>query len=151
MMSLTEGGCFSCKISARGSRLVRRVATSCPRVLPLVVCLCACTSIPEGRSAVDDVTILNTHQVDDDDVTAKLATQATSKFLYLFRGILYDYELYDPSVVQHDLARVERVYRSRGFYDAQARVGSQVMTRHLLALTDRNRVDIDLQHLRLRP
>jgi outer membrane protein insertion porin family/translocation and assembly module TamA len=104
-----------------------------PWILPLVVLLCACTSIPEGGSAVDDVTILNTHKVDDDDVTAKLATQATTKFLYLFRGILYDYVLYDPSVVQHDLARVERVYRSRGFYDAHARVGRiiQVSKNHV--------------------
>src|SRR5882762_851022 len=36
-------------------------------------------------------------------------------------------------------------------FDSQARVGPQVMTRHLLALTDRDGVDIDLQHPRLRP
>ena len=35
--------------------------------------------------------------------------------------------------------------------DAQARIGSQVVARHLLALAYRDRVDIDLQHLRLGP
>ena len=35
--------------------------------------------------------------------------------------------------------------------DAQARVGAQVMARHFLALADRDGVDVDLQHLRLRP
>src|SRR5688572_28053506 len=35
--------------------------------------------------------------------------------------------------------------------DAQARVGAQMMTRHLLSLADRDRIYSDLQHLRLRP
>jgi len=35
--------------------------------------------------------------------------------------------------------------------DSQTCVGPKVMTRHFLALTDCDRVDIDLQHPRLRP
>jgi outer membrane translocation and assembly module TamA len=99
----------------------------------LALVLTACTKIPEGRSSVDDVTVLNAHKVDSSDVEGKLATQPTTKFLYLFRGILYDYELYDPAVVQEDLARVERFYRSRGYYDAHARAGRviQVSKNHV--------------------
>jgi outer membrane protein assembly factor BamA len=100
---------------------------------PIVLSLCACTSIPPGRSAIDDVSVLNTHQVDESDVEGKLASQTTTKFLYLFRGILYDYEVYDPAVLQEDLARVERYYRARGFYDAHARAGRviQVSKNHV--------------------
>ncbi len=72
---------------------------------------------------MNDVTVLGSHKVDGDDIEAKLATQSTTKFLYLFRGILYDYEIYDPAVLQNDLARVERIYRARGYYEAHARAG----------------------------
>ncbi|MGQ0547140.1 MAG: hypothetical protein ACT4P3_17710 [Betaproteobacteria bacterium] len=41
--------------------------------------------------------------------------------------------------------------RRRQCLDAQARVGPQVMARDLLALADRDGIDIDLQHLCLRP
>jgi outer membrane protein assembly factor BamA len=139
-MSLTEDGrLFSetSKIRAAGpsgSTVVQRVAQWGPWILPGVVSLlCACTSIPDGRSAIDEVTVLNTHKVEESDVEGKLATQATTKFLYLFRGILYDYELYDPAILQEDLARVERYYRARGYYDAQARAGRviQVSKKHV--------------------
>ena len=104
-----------------------------PWILSSVLFPCACTSIPEGRSAIDAVTIRQTHEVDESDLTDKLATQATTKFLYVFRGILYDYELYDPAVLQRDLARMEHIYRSRGFYDARARAGrvTQVSKNHV--------------------
>lgn len=82
-----------------------------------------CTSIPKGRSAIDDVVIHGAHAIDPSDVADKLATGATSKFLGLFRGVVYDYEVYDPSVLQRDMARVERFYRGKGFFEAHARVG----------------------------
>jgi outer membrane translocation and assembly module TamA len=117
---------WGCLVSAWSRRLYPAL------VLPLLA-LSACTSIPKGRSAVDDVTVLNTHKVDASDVEGKLATQSTTKFLYMFRGILYDYELYDPAVLQEDLARVERYYRTRGFYDAHARAGrvTQISANHV--------------------
>jgi outer membrane translocation and assembly module TamA len=100
---------------------------------PLGALLCACTSIPKGRSGIDDVTVRGTDKLDSSEIEGKLATQSTSKFLYLFRGILYDYELYDSAVLQEDLARVERFYRTRGFYEAHARAGRvfQVSNNHV--------------------
>jgi len=80
-----------------------------------------CASIPPGRSAVDSVRIVNADQVDGRDVTDKLATTGSPKFLGLFRGIVYDYEIFDASTLQRDLARVERYYRGRGFLEAHAR------------------------------
>lgn len=93
-------------------------------VLALFAVLAAgCTSIPKGRSGIDDVVLKGTHALDPSDVADKLATAPTAKFLGLFRGIVYDYEVFDPSVLQRDMARVERFYRGKGFLEAHARAG----------------------------
>ncbi len=57
------------------------------------------------------------------DVEDKIATAPSPKFLYLFRGVVYDYEVFDQNTFQQDLARVERFYRARGYYNAHAREG----------------------------
>jgi outer membrane translocation and assembly module TamA len=85
--------------------------------------LAACSKIPPGRSAVDSVRIANAHEVASGDIEAKLATQASPRFLFLFPGLVYDYEVYDEAVLQRDMARIERVYEARGFFGAHARVG----------------------------
>ena len=90
-----------------------------------------CSRIPQGRSAVDSVTIADAHEVSAGDLEAKLATQASTKFLYLFQGVAYDYSIYDEAVLQRDMARLVRVYRSKGFFDAHARVAHvQEVKRH---------------------
>ncbi|HEY6460985.1 MAG TPA: POTRA domain-containing protein, partial [Polyangiaceae bacterium] len=98
------------------------------RVLTLLVLGAAaaalgCSSIPEGRSAVDSVTIASAGSLPADDVQDRLATTASSKFLGLFRGVFFDYEIFDPAILQRDLARVERYYRGHGFLEAHARAG----------------------------
>jgi outer membrane protein insertion porin family/translocation and assembly module TamA len=82
-----------------------------------------CKTIPEGHSAVNKVTVRGSDQLDDDDVRDKMATTESTKFLMLFRGILFEYSLFDRFVFQRDLARVEAFYRSKGYYDAHARAG----------------------------
>jgi len=82
-----------------------------------------CSSIPEGRSAIDSVRIVNASALDGRDVGDKLATTESPKFLGIFRGLFYDYEIFDASMLQRDLARVERYYRGHGFLDARARAG----------------------------
>ncbi|NUP05227.1 MAG: BamA/TamA family outer membrane protein [Polyangiaceae bacterium] len=83
----------------------------------------ACTTIPKGMAAVDTVDVEGTDRVSSSDVEERLATAPTKKFLGLFRGIVYDYSLFDRSVLQRDLERVERFYRARGYYEAKARAG----------------------------
>ena len=83
----------------------------------------ACASIPRGRSAVDSVDIVGARSVDPGAIVDKLATAPSPRLFGLFRGIGVDYSIYDPSVLQRDLARVERYYRGRGFFEAHARVG----------------------------
>lgn len=83
----------------------------------------ACTSIPKGKSGVDEVTLRGADHVDADDTLGKIATAETPKFLGLFRGVVYDYVIFDRFVLQRDLARIERFYQARGYYDAKARAG----------------------------
>ncbi|HEY1692486.1 MAG TPA: POTRA domain-containing protein [Polyangiaceae bacterium] len=92
-----------------------------------------CSTIPPGRSAVDSVHVDNTKELKSGDVEDQLATQASAKFLFLFQGIAYDYSVYDEAVLQRDMARVERFYRSKGFFGAHARVAKveQVSSSHV--------------------
>ena len=82
-----------------------------------------CTRIPRGRYAVDDLAIEGTSKVDSSDIEEKIATAESPRFLGLFRGIVLDYELFDPYILERDLARIERYYRARGYYEAHARAG----------------------------
>ena len=80
-----------------------------------------CTYVPPGRSAIDKVKVHGTDVIDPGEITDRLATTESPRFLGLMRGVVYDYSIYDDSVLQRDLARVERYYRGRGFLDAHAR------------------------------
>ena len=82
-----------------------------------------CASIPKGTAAVDGVRVDGNDKVSGSDIEEKMATAESPKFLGLFRGVVYDYELFDRTVLQRDLERVERYYRARGYYEAQVRAG----------------------------
>lgn len=88
---------------------------------PLLLAYCA--AIPRRSAAVDSVRIDGTHEVDSGDIEAKMATAPSPKFLGLFRGVVYDYEIFNQAVLQTDLQRIERYYRARGFYKARVRAG----------------------------
>ena len=89
----------------------------------LLTLLPGCASIPAGRAAVDAVHIEGNHALDTGDIEDKLATAPSPKFLALWSGVIFDYEIFDRFVLQRDLARVERFYRARGYYEAHARAG----------------------------
>lgn len=98
-------------------------------VLPILLAasatlwLSACASVPPGRLVVDSVRVRGQGGVSEGDVEEKLATARSPKFLGLFSGVAFDYELFDPHVLERDLARVERFYQARGYYEAKARAG----------------------------
>lgn len=92
------------------------------------VLVAGCTDVPAGRTAIDAVQVQGAQVLDEDDIVDNLATTPSPKFLGLFRGVVYDYEVYDASVLQRDLARVVRYYRSKGFFDARVRVARVVHT-----------------------
>jgi outer membrane protein insertion porin family/translocation and assembly module TamA len=93
-----------------------------------VACLWGCSSIPAGRSAVDSVRVVGARDVDGADLESKLATTESPKFLGLFRGVVFDYSIFDASALQRDLARVEHYYRTHGFLEAHARAARVVHT-----------------------
>jgi outer membrane protein insertion porin family/translocation and assembly module TamA len=68
------------------------------------------------------VHVRNTKILRAGEIEEALGTQASTKFLFLFQGIAYDYEVYDESVLQRDMARIERFCQSKGFFDARARI-----------------------------
>lgn len=82
-----------------------------------------CKTIPEGRSSVNEIQIRGADAVDEGDIKEKIATTESPKLLWLFRGIVFEYSVFDRSVLQRDLARVEAFYRSKGYYDVHVRAG----------------------------
>src|SRR3954471_999426 len=93
----------------------------------LVACwLCwtmACVSIPARRFAIDGIDVTGNHALDDQEIEDHIATRDSPKFLGLFRGVVYDYEVFDRYVLERDLQRIERYYRSRGFFWPRVRAG----------------------------
>jgi outer membrane protein insertion porin family/translocation and assembly module TamA len=106
-----------------GSRSRRRETTAVVGFGVATLVLGGCKTIPEGHSSVNEITIRGAHKVDDGDIGDKIATKETTKFLMLFRGIFFEYSLFDRFVLQRDLARVEAFYRSKGYYGVHARAG----------------------------
>lgn len=86
-----------------------------------------------GRCIIEDIDIVDIEQVDESDIEGKIATTETSHLLFgAFRQVpvlsildaaSVEYERFDRFVLERDLARIERYYRTRGFYEAHARAG----------------------------
>lgn len=104
----------------------RLVALFCVAAIAL---LTGCNTIPKGRSAVDTVDVRGSDAVEDSEVKDKIATTKTPKLLGLFQGVIYEYSLFDRFVLQRDLARVEALYRAKGYYEAHARAGRVFKTK----------------------
>ncbi|HKQ69638.1 MAG TPA: POTRA domain-containing protein, partial [Polyangiaceae bacterium] len=117
--------------------LVRASFRSLP-FFALAAIAMGCASIPSRRAAVDSVKVRGAKQVSASDVEEKLATEPSPKFLGLFRGVVYDYELFNRATLQRDLARVERFYQARGYYEARATAG-------LVKRVDPKHVEIDIE------
>jgi len=94
----------------------------------IALSLPACVKVPEGRSAIDTVTVSNLHTISASDVEERLATAPSPRFLGGFHGVIYDYSVLDEATLQRDLARVERYLRGQGFLDAKGRAGRVVET-----------------------
>jgi outer membrane protein insertion porin family/translocation and assembly module TamA len=111
-----------------GFTAVTRLGRTCGALLACASAL-ACSSIPKDRAAVDAIDFHGVHEVSEADLSEKIATAQSPKFFELFEGLIYEYELFDPFVLQKDIERVERYYRARGFYEARVRAGRVVYTK----------------------
>jgi hypothetical protein len=108
----------------------------------IALVLSSCAHIPEGRYGVDELELEGVEKLDPYALRACLATRERESLsidlsrepaptcgkppfdaqrihLPLFRWPWTEWPLYDPSVFERDLARIERWYRARGYYGAR--------------------------------
>jgi len=116
---------------------LHRVRRALGSALPfaLILSQMGCYRVPEGKSAVSDVVIEGAPGVDHDDLEGRIATRKSPRFLALFPGFVYDYELFDRYALRRDLARVERTMRARGYYDAKVHVARVVQDGNKVTVT----------------
>jgi outer membrane protein insertion porin family/translocation and assembly module TamA len=89
------------------------------RILAVVAWLSGCKSIPAGRAALEGIEFEGVHNGSVPDLSSKIASTPTPRFLGIFEGIVYEYSLFDPFVLRADILRIERYYRARGYYEAR--------------------------------
>ena len=136
------------------------------------VCIAGCATIPDGRYGVDRLSLRGVEHLDAYGLRACLATKerdtlsidlsrdpaptcgappfdARRIHLPLWRWPWQEWPLYDPSVFERDLARVERWYRARGFYGASVQGARSSPPEALYGTpsrtTDRVALEIDLK------
>jgi len=79
---------------------------------------CLRKDYPATGPAVGSLEIQQAKAVDPDDIKTGLATAASPRFLGIWDGVAFDYEVYDEALLERDLERVERYYKARGYYEA---------------------------------
>lgn len=87
----------------------------------------ACAPVPKGRFTLATFRTSGNYQLDDDDIEQVIASKATPRFLGLFAGVIYDYEIFDRYVLERDMERIQRYYRARGYYRARVRAARVVL------------------------
>lgn len=92
--------------------------------LGALLCLTAGCAHEQTRGfKLESVKVTGNSELDDDEIEERIASRETPKFLGVFPGVIYDDELFNRFVLERDLQRIERLYRSRGYYQAHARAG----------------------------
>lgn len=89
-------------------------------VLAVALAGCIKKGAPAGRDLVADVDVVGASALDADAVEDRLATRPPP-WPRSLEGLLYDYEVFNDTVLTRDLERVERYYRRKGFYEAKVR------------------------------
>lgn len=82
-----------------------------------------CAAIPDRRYAVNSIRVTGNDALSDADIEEHIASRSTARFFGVFKGLIYDYEVFDRYVLERDLQRIERYYRARGYYWTKVRAG----------------------------
>jgi outer membrane protein assembly factor BamA len=85
-----------------------------------------CAPLPPGRYTLDALHIRGNQALDDDEIEEVIASRESARFLGLFSGFIYEYEIFDRYVLERDLERIQRYYRARGYYEALVRAARVV-------------------------
>lgn len=70
---------------------------------------------------MEDVEFEGNEAIDGDDLREAIATRENPEFLGVAEGVVYDFSLLNRYVLERDVARLERYYRARGYYQARVR------------------------------
>jgi outer membrane protein assembly factor BamA len=107
--------------------------------------------MPSDGPVIADVQLVGAESIDEERLEDGLATRSSPKFLF-WRGVAYDYEVFDEALLERDLARVERFYRAQGYYEAKV-VAARVertdahSVRVVIAISEGARVTIPESHV----
>jgi len=95
-----------------------------------------CERVDLSGCVIQDVEVLGNRAIPTADLKEKIATTETSRLfgglvekipiLGLWDRLTITYERLDPFVLERDLARIERTYRARGYYEARVRAGRTI-------------------------
>lgn len=88
-----------------------------------LACFSGCTAKPVNQRFVAAFDIEGNDNIATGEITEQLATRDTPKFAAVVRGLVYDYETYNPHVLAEDLQRIQRLYHSRGFHHVHVAAG----------------------------
>lgn len=123
------------------AELLEKTMTHCNARLLIAAILSAamaclgCTPKPVNQRFVASLDIEGNREVDTDDLTEKLATRETPKLIGLVRGLVYEYETYNPHVLSVDLLRIQRLYHARGFHHVKVEAGRVALEKDRVRVT----------------
>ncbi|HEX4335870.1 MAG TPA: BamA/TamA family outer membrane protein [Polyangiaceae bacterium] len=107
-------------------------------ILGVIPVGCVKKDYPGEAPVVSTVALEGADAVDRNEVLAGLATAASPRFLGIWDGVVFDYELFDETLLERDLERIQRYYRARGYYEAN-------VTAARVVRTDTNHVRVELR------
>jgi outer membrane protein assembly factor BamA len=88
-----------------------------------------CDRPDRSGCVIDEVEIQGNENVPADNIKEKIATRETNTtfekvpLLSIWDKLTVEYEKLDPYVLERDLQRIERYYKSLGYYEAHVRAG----------------------------
>lgn len=74
---------------------------------------------PPGQAVVSDVVLEGIGAERQTQLLVGLATVESSRFLGIWDGVGFEYEVFDPELLRHDVERVESYLRAQGYYEAR--------------------------------
>ncbi len=95
-----------------------RSASVVPPLALIVFTIAGCASLPPSRYGVDDVAFDGVDEMDEAALRDAIATAERDEFLF-WVWPWTDWELFDNTVFERDVARIERWYKARGYYHAK--------------------------------
>lgn len=99
---------------------------------------CLRKDYPVAAKVIRDVELEGAKAVSARAVLERLATAKSPRFLGIWDGVLFEYEVFDEAILARDLERIQRFYRARGYYEAHVSAARVIRV-------DEHRVQVQLR------